>query len=112
MSYASAMILDMVRPENEMFHSNGSPPTMVKIVTSHTLSNITLVSLASLTEYLAGFVEPEQYIHHLTDTLLMNDGSVRTLDENTIILRTGYEDMPDRTWSFQLSLEQAILTLN
>ena len=112
MSKASVMINDIVNPEYMMFHMGIVPPSEAKIVTAHNLSKITLISLSKITEYLAGFVEPENYLHHQTNTLLMNDGSVLDLDPDTIIVRVGYEHWSDRTFTFQLTTDSANLKLN
>jgi len=112
MNFASNIITDMVNPEYEMFHSKGYPPNQIKIITAREPSDITRISLARITEYLMEFVKSNEFTHHRTDTLLMSDGSTCGIDENSLIVRIGYNDAPDRVMTFQLSLNEASLNLN
>jgi hypothetical protein len=99
-NYASSMITDMVNPDNEMFHSDGNPPIYVKITTSTDPSEITRLSAFRI------------FAHHKTDSILTKEMGEVLINKNILIVRLAYEDMPDRTMSFNLSLSDATLVLS
>jgi hypothetical protein len=111
-NYASSMITDMVNPDNKMFHNEGWPPIYVKMTTCTTPSEITQFSLARILEYLTEFIEPDCFEWHQTDSILSKKSGELRLDLNTLLVHLAYEDVPDRTMSFQLSLSAAELVLN
>jgi len=109
MNYASSMIKDMVDPELKMFHSNEYPPHLVKMSTCLVPSDIIRISLAKITEYLSKFITPQNFTHHMTNSLLLANGDVLMLDENSMVIQIGYENelLPDRAFTLQLALDSA-----
>ena len=112
MNYASSLITDMVNPDSKMFHNDGKKPTHVKMTTSTAPTEITQLSAARILEYLLNFVHSENFQWHETDSVLTKNSGELKLDGHTLIVRLAYEDVPDRTMSFNLSLSAAEVVLN
>lgn len=113
MNLASNLVSDLVNEELEMFHCQKLPPMMAIVLTGHYPSELTRVCLLRITEYLAQSITPFNFYHHLTDTILLKNGEVKDLDENSIIIRLGYSNESlARTITLQLTTESAHMVLH
>lgn len=110
-NYASAMITDMVNPDNKMFHSNSNPPAYVKLTTAQDTTDIVRTSIARITKYLSQWVEYDNFQWYRTNSIMSKDSGVLNLDKHTLLVQLGYKNGPDRIMTFHLKLAAADLRL-
>ena len=109
--YVSQLINDLTDPWKQMFHSEGIQPHTCNILIGTEPSDITRASLLKITDYLANFVEPENFLCSRVSTVLRKM-QVVPMDEDTIILRLYYNGAKARILTLQLSLDKGILQLH
>lgn len=112
MNHAGIMLNDVTNPEYKMFHSGDEPPISARVITALEPHELTIICLIRIADYLAEFIEPDDFIHHQTDTLIIADKEMVEMGEDIIIVRLDYEKAPPRTMSFRLSAETASLRLH